>query len=51
MDVTPENVVIKAKTAQGLFYGMQSFIAVTTRRDRKRYGCKRYGLVGILCQY
>ncbi|MCD8193155.1 MAG: family 20 glycosylhydrolase [Tannerellaceae bacterium] len=26
MDVTPANVVIKAKTAQGLFYGMQSFM-------------------------
>lgn len=26
LDVTPENVTVKAKTAQGLFYGMQSFM-------------------------
>ncbi len=26
LDVTPHSVVVKAKTAQGLFYGMQSFM-------------------------
>ena len=26
LNVTPESVVVKAKTAQGLFYGMQSFM-------------------------
>lgn len=26
LEVTPQNAVIKAKTAQGLFYGMQSFL-------------------------